>query len=466
MNVANKFVTEDIVRAVNGILINGDMGIPFRGISTDSRTIKPGYLFWCLKGERFDGHDFWREAIDKGAKGLVISRFPKGFRVEDLPKTISVIFVKDTLIALGDLANFWRRKLNIPIIAITGSCGKTTTKEMTCAIVSNFWKCGKTPKNFNNLIGVPLAILSFKEGDVEVGIVELGTNAPGEIARLAEIVEPQIGIITCVAPSHLEGLGSEEGILKEKLSLFEKVKEDGILVYNRDQEVLVKAVEKFPHKKIAFGNSLEADVGFIVESVDQDEVKVKFKVKEVEREIELPNIGIHNLYNLSAGIAGSLALGIEPEKILEVVPNIELYTRSSVYKLGKVLLIDDAYNANPFSIKAALNYIKNFKDFPKKLAILGDMKELGKFSQSLHEEIGKLVSEFVDEAWFVGEEAKFYLNGYNSSKPYKYFKTSEECAEFIEANKEVFNEEMLVLVKGSRAVQLEKVVEKIKEVLS
>lgn len=466
MNVANKFVTEDIVRAVNGILINGDMGIPFRGISTDSRTIKPGYLFWCLKGERFDGHDFWREAIDKGAKGLVISRFPKGFRVEDLPKTISVIFVKDTLIALGDLANFWRRKLNIPIIAITGSCGKTTTKEMTCAIVSNFWKCGKTPKNFNNLIGVPLAILSFKEGDVEVGIVELGTNAPGEIARLAEIVEPQIGIITCVAPSHLEGLGSEEGILKEKLSLFEKVKEDGILVYNRDQEVLVKAVEKFPHKKIAFGNSLEADVGFIVESVNQDEVKVKFKVKEVEREIELPNIGIHNLYNLSAGIAGSLALGIEPEKILEVVPNIELYTRSSVYKLGKVLLIDDAYNANPFSIKAALNYIKNFKDFPKKLAILGDMKELGKFSQSLHEEIGKLVSEFVDEAWFVGEEAKFYLNGYNSSKPYKYFKTSEECAEFIEANKEVFNEEMLVLVKGSRAVQLEKVVEKIKEVLS
>ncbi|NPA40061.1 MAG: UDP-N-acetylmuramoyl-tripeptide--D-alanyl-D-alanine ligase [Thermodesulfobacteria bacterium] len=466
MNVANKFVTEDIVRAVNGILINGDMGIPFRGISTDSRTIKPGYLFWCLKGERFDGHDFWREAIDKGAKGLVISRFPKGFRVEDLPKTISVIFVKDTLIALGDLANFWRRKLNIPIIAITGSCGKTTTKEMTCAIVSNFWKCGKTPKNFNNLIGVPLAILSFKEGDVEVGIVELGTNAPGEIARLAEIVEPQIGIITCVAPSHLEGLGSEEGILKEKLSLFEKVKEDGILVYNRDQEVLVKAVEKFPHKKIAFGNSLEADVGFIVESVNQDEVKVKFKVKEVEREIELSNIGIHNLYNLSAGIAGSLALGIEPEKILEVVPNIELYTRSSVYKLGKVLLIDDAYNANPFSIKAALNYIKNFKDFPKKLAILGDMKELGKFSQSLHEEIGKLVSEFVDEAWFVGEEAKFYLNGYNSSKPYKYFKTSEECAEFIEANKEVFNEEMLVLVKGSRAVQLEKVVEKIKEVLS
>jgi len=466
MNVANKFVTEDIVRAVNGILINGDMGIPFRGISTDSRTIKPGYLFWCLKGERFDGHDFWREAIDKGAKGLVISRFPKGFRVEDLPKTISVIFVKDTLIALGDLANFWRRKLNIPIIAITGSCGKTTTKEMTCAIVSNFWKCGKTPKNFNNLIGVPLAILSFKEGDVEVGIVELGTNAPGEIARLAEIVEPQIGIITCVAPSHLEGLGSEEGILKEKLSLFEKVKEDGILVYNRDQEVLVKAIEKFPHKKIAFGNSLEADVGFIVESVNQDEVKVKFKVKEVEREIELPNIGIHNLYNLSAGIAGSLALGIEPEKILEVVPNIELYTRSSVYKLGKVLLIDDAYNANPFSIKAALNYIKNFKDFPKKLAILGDMKELGKFSQSLHEEIGKLVSEFVDEAWFVGEEAKFYLNGYNSSKPYKYFKTSEECAEFIEANKEVFNEEMLVLVKGSRAVQLEKVVEKIKEVLS
>jgi len=131
-----------------------------------------------------------------------------------------------------------------------------------------------------------------------------------------------------------------------------------------------------------------------------------------------------------------------------------------------VLLIDDAYNANPFSIKAALNYIKNFKDFPKKLAILGDMKELGEFSQSLHEEIGKLVSEFVDEAWFVGEEAKFYLNGYNSSKPYKYFKTSEECAEFIEANKEVFNEEMLVLVKGSRAVQLEKVVEKIKEVLS
>jgi len=191
MNVEIKLTTEDIIKATSGILINGDMGIIFRGISTDTRIIKPGYLFIALKGEKFDGHDFYKTAIEKGAKGLVFSHFPKGFKVEEIPKTISVILVKDTLKALGDIASFWREKLNSTFVAITGSCGKTTTKELTYNILSRFLKAFKNEANYNNLIGVPLSLLSIKENR-DVAILELGTNQKGEIEREGERIRLKV----------------------------------------------------------------------------------------------------------------------------------------------------------------------------------------------------------------------------------------------------------------------------------
>ena len=469
MNVENRISTEEVIKGTKGMLVNGDMGIIFRGISTDTRVIKPGYLFWCLKGERFDGHDFWKDAIDKGAKGLVISHFPSGFRVEELPKTISVILVRDTLQALGDLAHFWRKKLNIPLVAITGSCGKTTTKELTFEILSKFWKCAKSEANYNNLIGVPLSILAIKEG-TDIGILELGTNTPGEIERLSQIVSPQVSVITSIHPSHLEGLGSIEGVLEEKLSLFKNTAASGTLIYNYDQEILRERIKEFSQEKISFGFSKEADVSLQNLESTQERMKGSFIIRGKEYSFEIPNIGKHNLQNLLASLAVAVSFDLDLSKIIpELGSGINLFQRTKFHKKESVLIIDDTYNANPASMQAAFEMLKDFSDYKKRVLILGDMKELGEDSEKYHREIGELAGKIGDLAYFIGEMADFYAEGFsNFAKPFKVFKNVEEFLEKIpiEEIKELSKEKMLILVKGSRALKMERIVEKLKEELS
>jgi len=469
MNVNNRISTEDLVKATQGILLNGDMGIVFRGISTDTRTLKPGYLFWCLKGERFDGHDFWQEAIDRGAKGLVIDHFPEGFRVEELPKTISVVFVQNTLKALGDLAKYWRNQLNIPVIAITGSCGKTTTKEFACNLISKFLRCAKSEKNYNNQIGVPLSILGFTK-DVQVGILELGTNQPGEISRLSEIVQPDIGVITCILPAHLEGLGDLEGILKEKLSLYEHLRDPGSAVYDFDDEVLREKVNKMVQKKLSFGLLKGADVRGEVLEASPQKMRVLIEFDGRKKELDLPGIGIHNFKNFLAALASAITLGLTFEDLLEVVPELEFPVRFKVYQIGKNLLIDDTYNANPGSMKAAFDYIKTFPSDYQVVVVLGDMKELGERSSEYHEEVGRLASEISKKGLFLGEFAEDYLRGFEENGGWgKAFKNSEELKDYLKtaAKSEVFNSEQgfLILVKGSRALKMEEIVEVLREVI-
>ncbi len=467
MNVEIKLITEDVIKAVSGILINGDMGISFKGISTDTRIIKPGYLFWALKGKNFDGHDFYKISLEKGAKGLVISYFPKGFKIEEMPKTISIILVKDSLKALGDLANFWRKKINPIIVAITGSCGKTTTKEITYEIVSRFFDATKNMGNYNNLIGVPLSLLSIKEG-TEVGILELGTNQKGEIEKLSKIVQPQISVITSIYPSHLEGLGSIEGVLEEKISLFKNTHPDGTLIYNFDQEILRKQIKKFPQNKISFGFNPEADISFQNLSFKEGKIKGSIIFKTKIYNLEINNIGKHNLLNLLAALAVAISLGIDLEKIIPILEKeIIFFQRARFLNKGSHFIIDDTYNANPGSVKASLEYFKDLaSNYQKKIVILGEMKELGKYSEKYHREIGKFVSEIADIAFFIGETTPYYVEGFQFYKTKnKFYKAFNSVEDFLEnwPIKEVLKKEEknIILVKGSRALKMERIIEKL-----
>jgi len=449
--------TEDVVRATKGILLNGDMGLTFSGVTTDSREVEPGFLFFALKGKRFDGHEFIKEAIASGVKGAVVERMPDYLRWDDLPRDVSIILVKDTLYALGELARYVRSLDSYKIIAITGSCGKTTTKEMTYQILSKFYKCGKNEANFNNLIGVPMTILA-QDRDKDWVILEIATNSPGEIARLTEITNPDLGAITCVYAAHLEGLKSLEGILEEKTSLFAKMREDGTIVYFYDQENLRERAKNFPQTKISFGFEKGADLWIENFEEAKEGAKISLVWSEKKREIFAKLKGRHQVLNLSASIAIALGTGLEFEEVCEKLPEIEeFYSRLKVIKTENLVVLDDTYNANLGSVAVALEYLENFPkgDF-KKVAILGDMKELGEFAKSAHQSIGELAGKVVDFAIFVGEHAQDYRAGFGNGDCLT-FETTEALIEALKQGK-INLSRCVVLVKGSRAMGMERFV--------
>lgn len=463
MNIENTFFLEDIVRETRGVLLNGDMGMKFKGISTDSRTIPLGYIFWALKGSRYDGHDFWREAIERGAKGLIFSRFPRGFKVEDLPKTIAVVLVKDTLLALQSFAHFWIKKLNCKVVGITGSCGKTTTKELTYEILSKYYKTAKNEANYNNLIGVPLSILAMKEG-IEIAVLEVGTNAPGEIETLAKLISPRISVITSIYPAHLEGLSSVEGVLEEKIKLFEHTDKEGTIVYFYDQEILRKRVGLFPHNKISFGFEEEADIRANLLQETSKTIKGEIFYREERVFFEIPNLGRHNVLNLLSALGVAVSLGLSLREIVERLnKDIVFYTRFKRISRENFLIIDDTYNANPGSMKAAFEYLKSLGEYPIKVLILGDMKELGSSSERYHVEVGRLAREVGEIGYFIGDFAEDYGRGF-VPKPYKTFKSVEEFIHTFSVE-ELLNlvgkEKATILVKGSRALRMERVVDKL-----
>ncbi len=462
MLIPNRFSTEEIIKAVDGILVNGDMGITFKGICTDTRIFEPGYLFWALRGKNFDGHHFWREAIHRGAKGLVLEYLPKEIKLEEFPKTISLILVKDTLRALGDLAKAYREKRGFQIIAITGSCGKTTTKELTHKILSKFYQVAKNEGNYNNLIGVPLTLLKIKEKPDWI-VLELGTSLPGEIERLAEICAPKISLITCVYPAHLEGLSSLEGVLKEKLSLFLGTEREGVLIYFYDQAHLREKAKALSHPhKFSYGKEEGADLRLVKSEVKGDKTWVEIEYRGKKYNFEIECAGEHNLMNLLGAISVVLATGVPIERILENLPkDIKPLTRSKLFQRGELYIIDDSYNANPGSMEKALIWLSEQPlSFGPKIAILGDMKELGSFAEDFHRSIGELAGERVDKAIFIGEMAEFYAQGFKASgKPYTTYESVEHFLEkgFLEESKAI------VLVKGSRALRMERIVEKLLE---
>ncbi|WP_321306512.1 UDP-N-acetylmuramoyl-tripeptide--D-alanyl-D-alanine ligase [Marinifilum fragile] len=414
-------------------------------VVTDTRKIVPNSIFFALKGANFNGNKFAESAIEQGCKYAVVDE--EEFAVND-----SCILVDDVLTALQDLAREHRRSLGIPILAITGTNGKTTTKELVNAVLSMKYKTFATQGNFNNHIGVPLTLLSMTEG-TEFGVVEMGANHPEEIKLLCEIAEPNFGIITNVGKAHLEGFGSFEGVKKTKKELYDHLQGRGKVFVNCENDHLMGMLND--QEIYSYGNSENADskakflqaAPYLVLELRSPKIgKLYIKTKL---------IGGYNFENALAAVTVGRYFDIKESDIKVALENYEpSNNRSQLKKTEKNVLFLDAYNANPTSMGVAVN---NFADLPmkNKLVILGDMLELGEDSEKEHQQLIDLLQErSLENVYLVGD----VFSKVNTENQFKTFLTAEEVAAILE-KEEVKN--YYILIKGSRGIQLEKLVEKL-----
>jgi len=460
-----KFMMEQFLKATGAKVLSEGTKVPCIGISTDSRTLKSGELFFALNGPNFDGHEFIQEAIKKDAWGLVVEKVPGPVSRSLSPSW--VFQVTNPLSTLGDLSLWWRSQFNIPCVAITGSNGKTTTKEMTASILSTRWPVLKTEGNFNNLIGLPLTLdrLDEKHGAC---VLEMGMNAPGEIKRLTEIANPTVGLVTNAASAHLEKLHTVEAVARAKNELYETMSEQAVAVYNAEDIWMTKLVQNFKGKKIAFGMKSNCDVRFEhMENVGFDSMELKLAVQGKILEAKLKTTGIHNVMNAMAACAAASALGLSLEAMKEGLESFTpLKMRFEHIQLANgVRLVNDAYNANPLSMEAAFQTVARAKRAGRFIAVLGDMKELGDSSQKLHEEIGKkAVENGVEKLFLIGEFSANIASGAGEAglKKNQIFIAENQTA-LVEAVEKEMKAGDIVLVKASRSMQLEKIVEALKE---
>ena len=461
-----KIAVKEVVSALGGRQIYGSPDKLMRGLSTDSRTMVPGHMFLALRGERYDGNNFLSEAVDAGAAGVIVesdSTIPK----ELTNNNLIVITVSSTLKALGDLAMWWRRQWGGRVIAITGSNGKSTTKEMAASILSLKANTMKSPGNFNNLIGLPLAVLSLEEGH-EMAVLEMGMNRPGEIARLTQIAEPDIGVITNVARAHLEGLGDLDGVVKAKGELLEVMSKKSTAILNGDDGSTVRLASTFQGPIVTFGlgkmNQVRAGnikrIGACTQAfniyMDNERIRVK---------INLP--GIHNVFNALGGAAIALCSSTSKELIVQGLEDFRpLKGRFQIIDLKDgIQIIDDTYNSNPSSLSAALQIIKELLVEKQGLVVgLGEMMELGKETSKYHFDAGRLMAVMgVRYLVVLGEHGRQVIEGAcKGGMDITQTHLVTNHAEMIHAIKANVREGDIVFLKGSRKVALEKVVEVIK----
>jgi UDP-N-acetylmuramoyl-tripeptide--D-alanyl-D-alanine ligase len=413
------------------------------GISTDSRKITKGSLFFALKGENFDGNRFAIQALEKGAALAVVD----DEKLKDDPRFFPVDDVLDTL---RKLAVHHRTQLNIPVIAVTGTNGKTTTKELTGRVLSKKYRTFYTQGNLNNHIGVPLSVLSIG-GESEIAIIEMGANHPGEIAQLCEIACPGHGLITNIGRAHLEGFGSFDGVKKAKKELYDFLeKNNGTVFVNQDDPLLMNLSANL--KRITYGTGSVSGVqGKIIEKDPFLTLKMQFPDKT--RTVRTHLIGDYNLTNLLAAACIGSHFGVDGEMICQA---LEAYkpanNRSQYLQTDRNRLILDAYNANPSSMTLA---IKNFTGLSngKKMMVLGDMLELGDESVNEHRKIIDLVlQQRIDEVFLVGPQ---FIKA-DDQKRFSHFENADEAKKYFQAHPK---SGYLILIKGSRGIQLEKTTE-------
>lgn len=458
---------EEIVKATGGVLFGGDGKNHFYGMTTDTRQIAEGNLFFALKGDHFDGHNFLKSAVEGGAAGLVIENDERDKLCGADLTNVCVIGVKDTLQALGDTAHFWREKFKIPVIAITGSAGKTTTKEMIAAICGLAKNVIKTEGNFNNLIGLPLTLLRMNEQH-EAAVLELGTNSPGEIGRLTRIAAPTIGLITNIGPAHLEGLKSIDCVREEKGDLFRYLRQDGIAIINVDDTNTKILGDAWTGRKVTFGLRSAADVGGQnVKKMGIDGVHFDLKIGNDVQDVTLAQTGEHHISNALAAAATAWAMGLDLSVICRGLSSfIAPPGRMEIYRLKNgSFLINDAYNANPLSVREALKTLVDLKGGHDSIVILGDMLELGEQAEWLHEEIGSFIAKHHPAALFLkGDFARHtaagaYKGGLSERQVF-FLKEPQDVLAYL---KEHLEEGAWILVKGSRKMKMDEVVQKISD---
>jgi UDP-N-acetylmuramoyl-tripeptide--D-alanyl-D-alanine ligase len=455
------FTTDEIIEATGGMLVGRESDRRFEGLSTDSRTTGKGSCFVPLVGERFDGHDYIADALKKGATAVLCDKERRGLAAS-FPGDISAIIVEDTLKALGDIAHFWRRQFAIPVVAVTGSSGKTTTKEMMAAIAGISMNVLKNKGNFNNLIGLPLTLLELNPGH-EMAIVEMGTNRRGEIKRLTEISEPDIGVITNIGPAHLEGFGSLESVMNEKGDILLGMKGSGVAITNGDDEMSAGLAHKWSGRKITFGMGSDTEVR-AKDVVMRSHGVMAFElfIGETRRTVEIAVPGIHNVYNALAAAAASLASGIAHDDIYSGLNKFHpIPGRMSIRRLKSgAYLVDDAYNANPASLKEALLTLKELSGEDESIVVFGDMLELGDTSEKLHEEAGTIMAETgVRKIFLRGHFSRAVARGLKRGgveEDHIFFTDSPD--ELVDHLRGYLRPPYWLLVKGSRGMKMDRFV--------
>jgi UDP-N-acetylmuramoyl-tripeptide--D-alanyl-D-alanine ligase len=427
----------------------------FSGVSIDSRHIDAGNIFCALKGEHSDGHRFVEKALASGALAAMVTTEYAAHNGSDQ----ALIIVDDTYQGLIDMATRYAEQLTIPILAITGSVGKTSTRGLISHILREKMTVAETPKNFNNHIGLPISVLRIHERD-EIAVLEMGTSGMGEIRELCKIVVPSYGIITSIAHAHIGGLGSIENVQKAKYELFDSVKDDGILFINND-DPRVAAYPKDSRKRVTYGLENHADIK--LEILDIDALGC-YTLGYDQSSIHLNTIGKGAAINAVAAFAFTKTIGLDERETIAAIESFEpIKGRSKLEKWNGIILIDDSYNANPYSVKNAIHALKNMKNNGKKIMVFGDMLEMGVEAIASHEEIGRIAVESgISHLFCIGDDS---LNTVRTAK-----ESSIRFAEHYYSKKELAADLMtvakpgdIILFKASRGIAIEEVISLIKD---
>ena len=425
-------------------------------IVIDSRKAGKDSAFVAIVGENLDGHNFINLAINQGCKTIIKN---KNNNVDIENKEVNVIEVSDTEIALGDIAKFYKNKFKIPFIAVTGSVGKTTTRDMVYSTISAKYNSLKNVGNLNNQFGVPLTLFNLNK-EHECAVIEMGMSGFNEIEYLANIVNPQIGIISNIGYSHVEHLGSRDGIFKAKMEIATNFDENSLLIVNGDDDCLKTLKTKvLVYKLRTFGFDKDNDI--YCESYEMDEESINFVavINGKKEELFIPTVGKHNIYNAMAAILVGLNINMTIEEIKDGLKNFQCTkNRLDIIKKDKLTIIDSVYNASIDSMSAALNILGRYEN--RRVAILGDMFEMGEFAEFGHRQVGKAALGNIDIMIAIGKDSEFIVkelkeNNMNENNLY-HFETKEEAIESLD---NIIKDDDVILVKASRGMNLEKVVE-------
>ena len=427
--------------------------IEITNICTDSRDVKPGSIFVALCGEKFDGHAFVKTAMENGALWAIVQK-------EGDYGTDKLLFVNTTRQAFLDIAGLYRSKFGPKVIAVTGSVGKTTTREMIAAVIKSRYKTLKTENNLNNEVGVPKTILELDDS-IEAMVLEFGMVNLGEIRELTVPAKPDIAVITCIGTCHIENLGSRENIKKAKFEIVEGLKKGGTLLLNKDNDMMKDIC--LPDYNVIYYAVEDVSADIRAKDIEEHDGETDFTIvsKYGEYRAHIPAMGVHNVLNALAGFGAGVEAGIEPEACALALGNFKnTGMRQKVQICRGVTVVEDCYNANPDSMKAALNTLgaQKLEAGAQKFAVLGDMLELGTVAESSHKEVGVLAAEKADILLCYGELSKLMVLGAAENKMEKayHFETKEELAEYLRKNAKSGD---MVWLKASRGMRFEDIAE-------
>ncbi len=449
-----------VLKSVDGTLLAGDGSGWVEGVSTDSRKIQPGELFFALPGDNFDGHDYIDRVWEAGAAAVIVAN-PQKVSGPDVPGT--VILVRNTLEALQKLAGAFRQQFDLPVVAVTGSVGKTTTKDILAECLAPLYSTLKTPGNFNNDIGLPLTLMKL-EPDHGAAVVELGMSAPGEISRLAGLVKPTYAIITNVEPVHLETMGNMENIARAKCEILDFIAPDKFVLLNGDDALLCQTAENFTVPQYKFGYNTECDIRILEVQATPAGLEVKLRLWGQTEIFSLPVPAKRLAANLAAAVGMAYLLGVS---LAEIKAGLLNY-RPSGNRLNLItlpaggLIINDTYNANPVSMMAALEVCQDLAAGRRTVAVLGDMLELGDYEVEGHIRVGEKAAELkLDLLVTIGERAAYIgqgavLEGMPAAQVV-HFKNQDASLPWL---KQQVSQQEVILFKGSRGMELEKLVDK------